>query len=166
MNTNSEKFLLGVALTSIVLVGVGYFIVRSYERREPVGLPSSVVTTQQPVTENAADLAYIDEVLQTLSQWDRDGLKRLLSEDTLAGSTDEQLDQVLGTLQRRLGELRSYDRPAAQPRVVRQGEPDNLAAYRLAAYFDKGKADVSLVLQQTAGTRQLYAFNVEVSQQL
>src|SRR5690606_4390004 len=141
-------------------------IVRSYDEPRPV--------VQLPITPGAEDtaptpeneIAYIDEVVQALSRWDKDSLKPLLAPETLAGATDEQLDQVLGTLGRRLGELRSYEQPAAQPRMTQPGEPENLSAYRLVAYYDKGEADVSLVLKQSGSTPQVYAFNVEVAQPL
>jgi len=149
------------------MIFVGLAIVKIYDEPRPVIETPPVASTQSldlPVP--TQELAYLEEVLHALSQWDKDSLKPLLAPETLAGASDEQLDQVLGTLERRLGELRTFDSPAPQARMPQPGEPANLAAYRMVAYYDKGAADVSLVLKPGAGSPQVYSFNVEVSQPL
>ncbi|HWK53214.1 MAG TPA: hypothetical protein VNR18_02510 [Hyphomicrobiales bacterium] len=109
-----------------------------------------------------APVAYIDRVVQSLATWDKENLKPLFVPETLAGSNDAQLDQVLSTLGNRLGGLKAYSPPVLDQRDAGSPVEDDLQTYRLLAYFDGGSADISLVLRQGPGAQRLYAFNVDV----
>jgi hypothetical protein len=158
----NDRSALGAALVALALVGSAHLMLWSRMPRPVVGIPAPAVEEKAPVA--ADELAYIDDVVQALSAWDKVQLKPLLAPETLAGSSDVQLDQVLHTLGARLGALQSYTPPTLEAHALLPGEPKNLTAYRLLAYYDRGTANLSLLLKRDAGARHLYSFNVEVAE--
>jgi hypothetical protein len=124
---------------------------------------------QDPVAVADAQLArdreFINMAFPILSRWDLMAVKPLLSDVTVAGTTDEQLTEVMTVLADRLGELISFDLPMPTT-AADEGEAVDgsgmLKHYQFAARYAAGVADVDLVLHQKPEASSLYSFNINV----
>lgn len=117
------------------------------------------------------DRAFIDTVFPLLSRWQLEPLKAVLAPTTLAANSDGELQAVLRTLGENLGELRSFEPPElvepAEAAAVTAETQDDLHQYRFRAWYERGAANVNLVLQREPGQaagedRHLYSFNISV----
>lgn len=111
------------------------------------------------------DLEFIARAFPILSSWDATAIKLLLSPATLEGSTDAQLNAVMGALGERLGTLLSFEQPVPTLTADSQQSTDRsgrLKHYEFVASYQNGVADVDLVLHQQPDATSLYSFNINV----
>jgi hypothetical protein len=125
-------------------------------------VPAPVTPASElPPAELASDRAFINEAFPTLSSWSVDEVKPLLSTEALNASTDEELEEVMATLNDRLGTLQYFDSP--QP-VEAPGAfaTEDLQPYTFTAYYEAGEAEVNLVLEKEEEHSSLYSFDINI----
>jgi hypothetical protein len=131
-----------------------------------VAAPAAPAPELLPADVLARDRAFINEAFPALSSWDVAEVKPLLSVAALASSTDEDLEQVMTTLENRLGSLQSFDLPqpvATRAALDRETETSaDLQPYEFTAYYAAGEAEVSLVLEKQPQHSSLYSFDIHV----
>lgn len=113
----------------------------------------------------ALDREYINYAFPVLSSWNIRDIKPLLADETVAASSDAELDEVMSVLEDRLGNLKYFDTP--EPVLKPQSEEsslskDGLRLYQFMAYYEAGVAEVNLMLQQERNANSLYSFNINV----
>jgi hypothetical protein len=126
--------------------------------------PTAPVTpaSELPPAELASDRAFINEAFPALSSWSVEEVKPLLSEDALNASTAEQLEQVMTTLNDRLGTLQYFDSPQPVEGPQALDAQSDLQPYAFTAYFEAGEAEVNLVLEKDQQHSSLYSFDINV----
>lgn len=125
------------------------------------GMPGSPL----PAADVARDRAFINEAFPALSSWSVEEVKPLLSNAALNASTDQELADVMTTLDARLGTLQYFDPPqpvgAAEPFTYPTADA-SLQPYTFTAYFEAGEAEVNLVLEKQQQQSSLYSFDIHV----
>jgi hypothetical protein len=144
-------------------------------RTTPAALDSPQVTNipitapvtpaaELPPAELASDRAFINEAFPALSSWSVEEVKPLLSTEALNASSDAELNEVMATLDARLGTLQYFDSP--QPIETSDAlAADNgaeLQPYTFTAYYEAGEAQVNLVLEKEQQRSSLYSFDINV----
>lgn len=117
--------------------------------------------------EVARDREFINYAFPLLSTWKSQELKPLLAEETIAASSDEELNEVMSVLEDRLGELKSFETP--QPVVLEDALPEQdstqqgeLQHYQFVAYYEAGEAEIDLIIHKQQDDSSLYSFNIHV----
>ncbi len=149
----------------------------SVARTAPLALdasevPDTAVPPDEPVTpaadlppaELASDRAFINEAFPALSSWSVEEVKPLLSPTVLKASTDAELNEVMTTLNARLGTLQYFDspQPVDAPAALEAAAANELQPYTFTAYYEAGEAEVNLVLEKEQQHSSLYSFDINV----
>jgi hypothetical protein len=108
--------------------------------------------------------AYVEENVQpVVSTWSKDELAKRASPQLLEilNRNPDQVDQVMKKLSK-LGALQSLGEPKGQATIAYTNSSGKVisAAYKEAAQFQNGKAEISIRLVQVAGQWQFLLFNV------
>ena len=132
---------------------------------------ASTESRQQPAADDqqdaeiAEDREFINYAFPLLSSWDLQEVKPLLADATIAASSDEEIKEVMSTLEDRLGALEHFDTPqpvATAAVAPPQAEDGKLQHYQFMAYYEAGQAEVDLVLHKQLNDSSLYSFNIHV----
>jgi len=118
--------------------------------------------SELPPAELADDRAFINEAFPALSSWSVDEVKPLLSDAALSANTDEELAQVMTTLNARLGTLQYFDSPQPVEGPQAFNAAADLQPYIFTAYYEAGEAEVNLVLEKEQQHSSLYSFDINV----
>lgn len=126
---------------------------------------------EPPIAQEVArDREFINYAFPLLSTWKLQELKPLLAEETIAASSDEELNEVMSVLEDRLGELKSFETP--QPVLLQDALPEQdstqegeLQHYQFVAYYEAGEAEIDLILHKRQDDSSLYSFNIHVPTQ-
>lgn len=116
------------------------------------------------------DREFINYAFPLLSKWNLQDVKPLLAEETIAASSDEELNEVMSVLEDRLGDLKSFETP--QPVTLEGAVPEQneaqdgeLQHYQFIAYYEAGEAEIDLILHNRQNDSSLYSFNIHVPNQ-
>jgi hypothetical protein len=116
------------------------------------------------------DREFINYAFPLLSKWNLQDVKPLLAEETIAASSDEELNEVMSVLEDRLGDLKSFETP--QPVALENTVPEQdealdgeLQHYQFIAYYEAGEAEIDLILHKSQNDSSLYSFNIHVPNQ-
>ncbi len=116
------------------------------------------------------DREFINYAFPLLSKWNLQDVKPLLAEETVAASSDEELNEVMSVLEDRLGDLKSFETP--QPVTLESAVPEQvetrdgkLQHYQFIAYYEAGEAEIDLILHKNQNDSSLYSFNIHVPNQ-
>lgn len=115
------------------------------------------------------DREYIDAIFPVISDWQLESIQPFFAKATLMQSRNgENFNEVLDTLENNLGELHAYAEPVPGSKLISNANTanyllnDNLVEYEFTALFEKGLAQVSMVLEDSQGMNSLYAFRIDV----